>query len=414
MILAGSSTLPSDPHRGAEQCIDVGPSAPCECAARADLHCTSGHLRGCPYCTGATVIAPASPVGGGLVQLGVSSKEQGTTVHRQWNISSDAGTTMPDLTNRDHVASTRCVDAPAFFVHVPWSPLIGGGVNYYQFHVDVLLPLVTVLSRRGLLPSTRADPRTGTGARAVLLPAVCRDFVAGDDLGLRIDWSPPAAAMDPASFWMTALQLVTDRPLVPFSHAHAPAATCFADASFGLPSNEHPSASTVVQGAGFLRGRLGLTEEPLPCDAPDTVSFVRRTNRRAILNEGELAAALERALDGVRVAWMNFGAGLREDVAALQATRVLVGGQGSGLTNGWYLPARSAVVCLYQLGAWDVFEEYLAPQRPYLRWVNSDPARSFCNRTVDPFCDSPDTLVDIPGVVAVIAEALARARDHCV
>ena len=71
-------------------------------------------------------------------------------------------------------------------------------------------------------------------------------------------------------------------------------------------------------------------------------------------------------------------------------------------------------MCLYQLGAWDVFEEYFPRQlRPYFLWSNGDPARSFCNTTADPFCDSPDTLADVPAVVAVIAEALQRARSHC-
>ena len=91
----------------------------------------------------------------------------------------------------------------------------------------------------------------------------------------------------------------------------------------------------------------------------------------------------------------------------------VVGIQGSGLINGWYLRPRSGTVVLYQFGGWDVFEEYLGPLGNYRYWVNGDEARSFCNRTSDPYCDSPDTEVDVSEAVAIVSEALATSRAHC-
>jgi hypothetical protein len=132
-----------------------------------------------------------------------------------------------------------------------------------------------------------------------------------------------------------------------------------------------------------------------------------------LLNDAEIASAVHNATGAV-VKWLNFGEhGFLEDVSSLQNLRVLVGGQGSGLINGWYLPPGSAVVVLYQYGAWDVFEEFLKPRGPYLWWVNQEESKSFCNRTIDRFCDSPDTLVDIPQAVSVIVDALKQSRSHC-
>eukprot|EP00616_Rhizochromulina_sp_CCMP1243_P004470 CAMPEP_0118972098 /NCGR_PEP_ID=MMETSP1173-20130426/8523_1 /TAXON_ID=1034831 /ORGANISM="Rhizochromulina marina cf, Strain CCMP1243" /LENGTH=84 /DNA_ID=CAMNT_0006921615 /DNA_START=27 /DNA_END=277 /DNA_ORIENTATION=- len=51
-----------------------------------------------------------------------------------------------------------------------------------------------------------------------------------------------------SSFWNQALGLLSDLPVVPFTRAgvqqHFPGPVCFGDASFGLPSIEHPSAAT--------------------------------------------------------------------------------------------------------------------------------------------------------------------------
>ena len=54
-----------------------------------------------------------------------------------------------------------------------------------------------------------------------------------------------------------------------------------------------------------------------------------------------------------------------------------------------------------------------SPRGPYAFWANGDPAKSFCNRTVDRFCDSPDTIVDIDAAVKVIVESLMASRRHC-
>lgn len=132
-----------------------------------------------------------------------------------------------------------------------------------------------------------------------------------------------------------------------------------------------------------------------------------------MVNEAELVAALEQQL-GVEVRMLDFGKRpFEEEVASLQDVRVLFGMQGSGLINGWYLPPQSGTVVLYQYGGWDVFEEYLGPLGNYAWWVNEDEGSSVCNHAIDPFCDSPDTVVDVEAALRILGRALATSRAHC-
>ena len=386
--------------------------------------CSAGHNIPPQYCTadlglglrildqGADIYLLSSAAAGVPSSPAAASPVRGSSGARQWNVSAapPAGAPFDSTTS-------ACHDMEAFFIVIPYNDAFDGKVNYYHYHVDVLLPLFVAFQRTSLLGNEVGDGRV----RALILPTVSRLDWHSSPSPMESGALPPfnwytAAFSDPTSHWVRALQTMTDEPLLPFSadglgrmRGQEP---CFSSARFGLPSLEHPAPSTVKRFVGFMRSRLRLRDDPVPCDAPDEIGLVRRTNRRLLLNEEELVKAITDAT-GATVRLLNFGNGYESDVASVQSLRVLLGVQGSGLINGWYLPPRSGVVVLYQLGAWDVFEEYLAPRGPYSYWINGDPARSFCNKSIDRFCDSPDTLVDISEAVGVIRDSLAASRRHC-
>ena len=126
-----------------------------------------------------------------------------------------------------------------------------------------------------------------------------------------------------------------------------------------------------------------------------------------ILNEKELLHAartrLAARVEPLRFATMPFAA----QVAAMTDVSVLVGMQGAGMTNGIFLPTDATAVVLYELGAVeDLFAELLRPRGPYLAWVNKHEANSVCDKAVDRFCDSPDTVVDASEFLLLMAKAL--------
>ena len=153
--------------------------------------------------------------------------------------------------------------------------------------------------------------------------------------------------------------------------------------------------------------------EPLP-----RVGLVLRGGRRRIVNQQELLRAaaaaqprLQATFEGVQFDGMSFG----QQVAAVSGFSVLVGMQGAGMSNALYLRPGAVVVVMYQFGAqYDLFSELLRPRGPYLTWTNAHERNSVCNRTVDRFCDSPDTLVDEQEFVALMRKALKMlvARDR--
>lgn len=103
-----------------------------------------------------------------------------------------------------------------------------------------------------------------------------------------------------------------------------------------------------------------------------------------------------------------------QDIHSLQDLRLLIGGQGSGLINGLYLRPKSNNIILYQYLGWDVFNIYLKPRGEIYNWYNLYKNKSFCNLENDPFCDSPNTEVDIDVVVDIVVKALKNAKSHCV
>lgn len=330
-------------------------------------------------------------------------------------------------------APPRCSNTPAFLVIVPYHSSYDGGSNYYHFHIDLLLPLYQSLACAGVITASN-EP-----VDAVLLPAV--SILEGpteeEPRSGALDWTTQAFDK-PTQYWNRALALLTDLPVVPLAASQFDAAVqrlgeatdkaagatctgdgnatalCFCQAHFGVPSLEHPPAALVRRFVDFMRHRLDLRRAPIACDQPHTIGFVTRTNRRRLLNQDALIAAIQDALPTATVELFDFGRQpFDQDARDLQHVHVLVGGQGSGLLNGWYLPPESSAVVLYQFGAWDVFDEYLSPRGPYLYWVNGNESNSVCNRTIDRFCDSPDTVVDIPAALAVIKRALDLAVAHC-
>jgi hypothetical protein len=380
-----------------------------------EWECAIGHNSPPQFCTGRSVRVTVFDTGAEVTVPSSSHRDAvvGESVIGQWNVTVGEGAASSASSAR------TCGDAPAFFFVIPYNDAFDGKVNYYHYHVDVLLPLFVAFQRKAVLGGGG-----GHQVSALLVPTVSRlDWHSSSSSSSSsslsssraFDWNSPAFS-DPETHWVRALQAMTDEPLQPFAAGGlgrmAGVQSCFPSAHFGLPSVEHPSSSTVKRFVKFMRSRLRLPDSPVPCDAADEIGLVRRTNRRLLLNEAELVASVV-AATGATVRFLDFGSGYEADVAAVQSLRVLLGVQGSGLINGWYLPPHSGVVVLYQLGAWDVFDEYLTPRGPYSYWTNGDPDRSFCNKTIDRFCDSPDTLVDIPAATKVIVDSLAASRQHC-
>jgi len=372
------------------------------------ISCSRGQGEPPLFCTATSLTVQLSHTGASLHLPSEPDLLESNSAARLWNITS-----TPARFEEGNLA--QCSQATAYFITIPYADSIGGYVNYYQWHVDILLPLYVAFEKNQLPDEAYAS----RSIHAAIYPAIpeLQWTNPPSSTASAIAWSTPAFD-DPASFWMQTLTLMSDGPVQPLAqHAidleNLPVTTHYSNAILGLPSVEHPSAPVMLRFVRYLRHRMSLSPEALPCSAPDVIGFVRRTNRRMLLNEADLAAAVQAEL-GVTVEWLEFGQdGFLEDVKAVQPLRVLVGGQGSGLTNGLYLRPGSAVVCLYQLNGWDVFEEYLKPRGPYHWWVNTDPEASVCNKTIDRFCDSPDTMIDIPAALSVIKSALADARAHC-
>ena len=62
-------------------------------------------------------------------------RNSGATIIRQWNLTKSS----------NH--SFACHETPAFFINIPYSNTFDGKVNYYHYHVDVLLPLFVAFQR---------------------------------------------------------------------------------------------------------------------------------------------------------------------------------------------------------------------------------------------------------------------------
>jgi hypothetical protein len=156
----------------------------------------------------------------------------------------------------------------------------------------------------------------------------------------------------------------------------------------------------------------------------------QRTNRRILTNEDDLIKQIEKET-GAKVTYVEFGksekdtAEIGDDVndtetddgyhhqGDIQKFRLLLGGQGSGLINGLYLRPSSSTMVLYQYQGWDVFHPYLKPIGGLYSWYNRDVSKSFCDQEIDPYCDSPDTEVNIEQVVEMVKLALKDSRSHC-
>eukprot|EP01041_Mallomonas_annulata_P007964 gene7964-16300_t len=191
------------------------------------------------------------------------------------------------------------------------------------------------------------------------------------------------------------------------------------------------------------------------------VGLVTRKGRRRILNEQELLVAIEEAgvlwcdsLQKCSVVPETIDYGVRnthdshtnhirsyrsmntvqQDIIASQHLSVLVGLQGSGLINGLYMPAVSAVVAIYPSRDWPLTGgdplAVLAQRGPYLKLVNTDSSRVICNRsnssssdstsdnisdnlTSDKYCDSGDMIVDLASIKQTIISALNAHSVAC-
>ena len=157
---------------------------------------------------------------------------EGHAVVRQWNLTMSSqgggGAALNSLSASRDPDLAYCVKAPTFWVVIPFHSRVDGGVNYYHYHVDVLLPLYLAMRRAGAVPK-KAAPRMA--ANALLIPTVSNlqwqdeDFGggSGDNGGGEGEGETPAvdwhtnAFDDHRKFWVRSLQAMTDLDLLPYS-----------------------------------------------------------------------------------------------------------------------------------------------------------------------------------------------------
>ena len=180
---------------------------------------------------------------------GAPKEYRGGSVFRMWNISVAGGQGAADEAWPPRCAATL---SDAVLFTIPYGARYAGKSNYYHMHVDVLLPLMTLLDRRQRLRTALDDavggctcsaamarmPAPGqrtpidvpcgrvpcgregsAAAEPPLLPAVSElSWPLEDDAAAPggIDWGTDAFE-DGSSYWVAALQAMSGTALLPLT-----------------------------------------------------------------------------------------------------------------------------------------------------------------------------------------------------
>ena len=353
-----------------------------------------------------------------------------TTTISSTTTTTTATTTTTTTTFSSEPKTSKCtqirgpVIAFTFYYHY-------GHGNYYHFVYDTLIPLIALLEQKQQTQKqTGAETDHATWLMhshtdAQLWPTVEHGNLPGKQPG--VDWDTNAFSSSSSSstgniqlqslpYWHSSLlQLFPNFLLRPMTRAHWPLqskslstpALCIHDLILGLPKVEHSSPEVVERYVGHVRHLLKLVPPPLlpshsaaalaqrsfPC-AMLRCGFVRRSNRRRVINWKELAGIMQQDMpvDILRMEKMT----MRDQLDSMQKYSILVGMQGAGLINGLFLPKAAHAVVLFQYNAAsDSFAELLRPRlTSYKRWINHNESNSRNDRDKDPFHDIADTIVD--------------------
>lgn len=270
-----------------------------------------------------------------------------------------------------------------------------GGSNYFHLHYDMLIPLYSAVHHN-------QEP-DGYQNKHVFMPTV-------ESRRLSIlDWNTKAFT-DYAKYWVQISKAIslpyTFTPLDQ-SLLDARKNICFKQIHFGTPSVQFSNSELINGLIEHIQKTVNVAHQPFEVDR---IGLISRSNRRRILNENELIAALNTIAITERLDFS--GKSFREQVALMQRYSVLVGVNGAGLMNGLYLPPYAVVVQMVPYKAVVNFREFgllLKARGPYMEWHNT---HENLTRTSpgDKYNNNADTIVDVEEFKKVAYEAVQLAN----
>lgn len=138
--------------------------------------------------------------------------------------------------------------------------------------------------------------------------------------------------------------------------------------------------------------------------------FIKRLNRRRILNHEELVFSVQDklSLNIVTVDQLSF---LEQIQRVRNGGSVMIGMQAAGMLNALYLRKNSSIIVLFQYNAAsDSFGKLFKPLDyfKYYTWVNKHIKNSFTNITEDVYHDQADTIVNVSEFVHVVTMVLEK------
>jgi protein O-GlcNAc transferase len=267
------------------------------------------------------------------------------------------------------------------------------GSNYFHLHYDMLIPLYAAVYYH----STGKNP-AGTQA---FMPSVETKRLQ------EVDWSTTAFT-DTSKYWVQMVKMITgDHTYMPLDQTtrNFGERICFSTVNFGTPRVDFSDQNLIRSFVAHVQRMLNVT---VNVDVPPRVGVISRANRRRLLNEDELVAAISTLapVDKIEFSRMSF----HDQVALMQHYTVLIGMNGAGLTNGLYLPPGGVTIQLVPAGL-DLnvrqFGELLRSGAGggYMEW-HSGAAEEGISGIVG------DTVVDVQELVAMTRKALQLQQQH--
>jgi hypothetical protein len=205
---------------------------------------------------------------------------------------------------------------------------------------------------------------------------------------------------------------------------------CISTLVLGLPKTKHGSNHVLMdQYVAYVQQRLTQNHRkehhPLVLPPPSSSSppppscnallggFIRRQNRRRIVNHQDLVATMSQDMTVNVIHFEQMT--MREQITSMANYSIVVGMQGAGFINALFLSKHAHVIVLFQYNAAsDSFGALLRPRlRKYNRWINSHEQNSFNDVDKDPYHDIADTKVDMKEFTLMWNGEVSGLRAEC-
>ncbi|XP_046370720.2 alpha-1,3-arabinosyltransferase XAT3-like [Haliotis rufescens] len=261
------------------------------------------------------------------------------------------------------------------------------GSNYFHLHYDMMIPLFSELRKED------------KGKKIVLMPSV-------ESVRLQAMYWETKAFHDTSKYWYQMLKvLASSHTLLPLDDRiqKSQGNICFKTINFGTPMYSSADKDLIIPYVQFIKEELGVRHHQI---SKDKVGIIKRTNRRRILNEGELVEAVSNIADVELVDFSRLS--FKQQIEKVQEYSVLVGMNGAGLMNGLFLSPGAVTVQLVPFRADLNFKEFgqlLKNRGPYLEWHNEH-ANLSQELPNDPYHGQSDTTVQVGEFVELIKKAL--------